>query len=77
MMHAARSTSPRLSRLVRLLKDGRPHSTRDIARRAHVLAISASVSELRFRGAEIHCERQKVGDRWVFFYTMTKEPDDV
>jgi len=75
-MHAAPLTSPRLSRVWRFLSDGRPHSTRDIARRTHVLAISACVAELRQHGADIDCERQRVGKKWVFFYTMTKEPDE-
>lgn len=75
-MHAARLTSPRLQRVRKLLADGRPHSTRDIARRTYVLAISACVSELRENGAEIHCERKLVGEKWVFFYTMTKGPDE-
>jgi biotin operon repressor len=73
-MHAATLTSPRLKRVQRLLANGRPHSTRDIARRAHVLAISACVAELRQNGAEISCQREKVGEKWVFFYTMTKGP---
>ena len=74
MMHAAPLTSPRLARVLRLLADNRPHSTRDIARRTHVLAISACVAELRHHGAEIGCQRAQVGDKWVFFYTMTKGP---
>ncbi|WP_226779555.1 hypothetical protein [Oceaniglobus trochenteri] len=73
-MHAATMTSERLQRLRRVLADGKPHSTRDIARRSHVLAISACVAELRANGAEIVCERLRVGDRWVFFYTMLKGP---
>ena len=76
MMHAAPLTSPRLARVLRLLADNRPHSTRDIARRTHVLAISACVAELRQNGAVISCRRERVGDKWVFFYTMTKVPSD-
>lgn len=75
-MHAAPLTSARLTRVRLLLADGRPHSTRDIARRTHVLAISACVAELRQHGAEIICERRKVGDNFRFFYTMTKGPTD-
>ena len=75
-MHAAPLTSPRLKRLLLLLSDGRPHSTRAIARRAHIMAISACVAELRQHGAEITCERKRIGDQWRFFYTMTKGPHD-
>jgi hypothetical protein len=60
-MHAAPLTSDRLQRVLRLLSDGRAHTTRDIARRTHVLAISAVVAELRSHGAAIICERQLVG----------------
>lgn len=74
-MHAARLSSPRLRRLLKLLRDGRPHSTRDIAKRTHILAISACISELRENGADIICERKKVGDKPVFFYTMLSEPE--
>lgn len=73
-MNAASLTSPRLQRVRQLLADGRPHSTRDIARRTHVLAISACVAELRFHGAEIICERRKVGEKFRFFYTMFRGP---
>ena len=73
-MHAATLSSPRLQRVLKLLADGRPHTTRDIARRTHVLAISAVVSELREHGAEIICERRMVGAQWRFFYTMLRGP---
>ena len=72
-MHAASLSSDRLRRVRKLLADGRPHSTRDIARRTRVLAISACVAELRHHGADIVCQREKVGDRWIFFYTMLKD----
>lgn len=72
-MHAASLSSDRLQRVRKLLADGRPHSTRDIARRTHVLAISACVAELRQHGAEIVCQRERVNEKWVFFYTMIKD----
>jgi len=75
-MHAATMTSSRLQRVRKMLADGKPHSTRDIARRTHVLAISACVSELRANGAEIQCQRTRVGEKWVFFYTMLRGPRD-
>jgi hypothetical protein len=73
-MHAAPLTSDRLQRVLELLSDGRAHTTRDIARRTHVLAISAVVAELRHHGAEITCERRLVGGKWRFFYTMLRGP---
>lgn len=73
-MHAASLTSDRLQRILRVLADGKAHTTRDIARKAHVCAINSCVAELRQHGAEIRCERKLVGRDWRFFYTMTKGP---
>lgn len=69
-MHAAPLTSPRLQ----LLRDGRPHTTRDIVRRARVMAVNACISELRHHGADIHCAAQIVNGQRRFYYTMIKEP---
>ncbi|MCA3451164.1 MAG: hypothetical protein INF92_12505 [Rhodobacter sp.] len=74
-MHAAGLHSPRLQRVLHLLSDGRPHSTREIVRKAGVMAVSACVSELRWHGATIPCLRQHVDGKPRFFYTMTKGPD--
>ena len=76
MMHAAALTSPRLQRVLALLSDGQPHSTRDIVRRAKVMAVSACVAELRTHGAEIICSKQAApsGEVCVFYYPMTKAP---
>ena len=70
-------TSDRLRRVRKLLSDGKPHSTRDIARRAHVCAINSCVAELRVNGAEIICERRKIKGRFIFFYTMLTPPEAV
>ena len=75
-MNAASLSSPRLQRVLTLLSDGRSHSTRSIMRKARVCAISACVSELREHGAEIVCERKRVGDDWRFFYTMLTAPGE-
>ena len=75
-MHAAGLHTPRLQRVLRLLGDGRPHTTRDIVRRANVVAVNAVVAELRTHGAEIGCRVEVLTDgRRRFFYTMTKGPD--
>lgn len=75
-MNAAPLTSPRLQRVLALLRDGRPHTTRSIVRRAHVVAVNAIISELRFHGAEIGCrvEVLPAGRGRRYYYTMTKEP---
>ena len=73
MMHAAQLTSPRLRRVLALLADGRPHKTRDIVRRARVMAVSACISELRTHGVEFLCVRKaNPNGGWVWIYTMTK-----
>jgi hypothetical protein len=73
-MNAAPLTSPRLQRVLALLADGRPHTTRAIVRKARVMAVNACISELRFHGAEIACVARIVAGRRRFFYTMTKGP---
>jgi hypothetical protein len=75
-MHAAPLTSPRLQRVLQLLADGCPHTTRQIVRRAHVVAVNAIISELRFHGAEIDCRVEVLpnGRGRRYYYTMTKEP---
>lgn len=75
-MHAATLTSDRLARVRRLLSDGRPHSTRSIMRKTHVCAVNSCVAELRQNGADIICERKKIGDDWRFFYTMLSDATD-
>jgi hypothetical protein len=75
-MHAAPLTSPRLQRVLAVLSDGRPHTTRAIVRRARVMAVNACVSELRHHGAEIVCvKRANPAGGWRFYYTMTKGPN--
>lgn len=55
-MNAARvAHSPRLQRVLAVLSDGKPKTTRQIVRWARVMAVSACVAELRQQGAEIAC----------------------
>lgn len=75
-MHAAPLTSPRLQRVLAVLRGGGSLTTRQIVRRAHVVAVNAIISELRSHGAEITCEVQVLPDGRGrrYRYTMTKEP---
>lgn len=75
-MHAAPLTSPRLQRVLAVLSDGQPHTTREIVRKGRVMAVNACVSELRQHGAEIECWSLIVGGKRVFFYKMTKGPEN-
>lgn len=60
-MNAAAISSPRLQRVLRLLQDGRWHSTLGIVQEAQVLAVSAVVSELRQNGIRVeHDQHGKV-----------------
>lgn len=74
-MHAAGLSSPRLQRVLALLAGGRTFSTKQIVRRARVMAVSACISELRQHGAEIVCIRQYQNEQLIFTYTMTKAPN--
>ncbi|MES2435093.1 MAG: hypothetical protein V4586_14875 [Pseudomonadota bacterium] len=74
MIRAAALSSPRLQRALKVLSDGRPHTTRDLVRKARVMAVNAVVAELRHHGAEIICTRQYTDGQRRFFYTMTKAP---
>jgi len=78
VMHAAKlETSPRLSRVYRLLSDGAEHSTLDIVRGARVCAVSACISELRANGAEIACRlivRQTTGERFYLYRLVRPVP---
>jgi biotin operon repressor len=74
---AASLDSPRLQRVLALLADGRPHTTRAIVRKARIVAVNAAISELRHHGAEIDCVKQAApgGHGLRFYYTMTKAPE--
>jgi hypothetical protein len=74
-MNAAPLSSPRLQRLIAVLGDGQEHSTRDIVRKARLMAVSTCVSELRTHGAEIDCTIRTVMGARRFFYRMTKGPE--
>lgn len=73
-MHAAGLQSPRLQRVLAVLREGRPLSTRQIVRRAGVMAVNACIAELRQHGAEIVCTQRVEAGKRLFFYTMTKAP---
>lgn len=64
-MNAARLTkSKRLQRVEKFLSDGLFHSTREIVEGAKVMAVSATISELRQNNRDIICIRR--GDIWMY-----------
>lgn len=69
-MHAARlESSPRLQRLLTVLRDGREYSTRELVKLAEVMAINSAADELRENGFDIRCER-----RGRYWYYRLSEP---
>lgn len=65
-MHAARlSSSERLQRVHDLLSDGYEYSTLEIHHRTGVVAVSATISELRQNGIKI-AKARRVGDIWYY-----------
>lgn len=62
--------SPRLKRVLAVLRDGEEHTTRDLIVAAEVCAVNSIIAELRANGFEIDCQRD--GDVWL--YRLVKEP---
>jgi len=70
-IHRARlARSPRLQRVLKLLSDGRAHTTWEIIIQARVCAVNSCVAELRANGIPVTC--QQIGDR-VFAYQLGGE----
>ena len=72
-MNAAKlRTSPRLQRVLNVLRDGAEHSTMDLIRSCAVCAVNSVIAELRTHGFTIICrqdsspERARRGRRWLY-----------
>lgn len=74
MNAASALKSARLQRVLKVLADGKEHSTWEIMRRAKAPAPGTCVSELRANGAVIDCKRRTVDGEPRWYYTMTKGP---
>lgn len=76
MNHARLASSPRLQRLLKVLREADGElSTWEIVNRAQVLAVNAAVAELRANGCEISCRVVALkggGRRW--YYHLRKGP---
>lgn len=67
-MHSAKlKNSERLQRVLAVLKQGQPKTTRQIVQEASVCAVNSIISELRANGIPIDCRHIKKG---VFEYTL-------
>lgn len=74
MNAASALKSARLQRVLKVLSDGKEHSTYEIMRRAKAPAPGTCVSELRANGAVIDCTKRFVDGEPRWFYKMTKGP---
>jgi hypothetical protein len=69
-IHAAKlGNSPRLQRVLAVLLDGQPHTTRDLIREAEVCAVNSIADELRANGIGIDCTAAP-GERGVYEYRL-------
>ena len=77
MHHARLATSPRLRRTLKALQqaDGEI-STLELLQKAKIANVSATISELRANGAGIICRQVVKDGQRLFFYTLTKSPED-
>ena len=67
-MHFAKiGSSLRLQKVLNLLKDGIPHTTRDIIDKAGVCAVNSIIAEIRAIGYNIHCKQVRRG---IFEYQL-------
>lgn len=68
--HSARlESSERLQRVLDVLLDGQPHTTREIIIAADVCAVNSIITEIRANGFTIACEPVK-GKRGVYEYRL-------
>jgi hypothetical protein len=72
MNHAKLDKSERMQRLYRLLQTGAEFTTRQIAEKARVEAVSTAISELRKNiSPRLTVQAQRRGDLW--FYRMVMQ----
>jgi len=63
MMHYARlDHSPRLQRFLKLLQDGKRHSTMDVISCARICAVNSAAAELRANGIDVECNFRGLTD---------------
>ena len=75
MNHARLSTSRRLQRVLRALREAKGEiSSLELTLKAKVAAVGTAISELRANGAEIHCRQVHQDGMRRFFYRLIKEP---
>ncbi|WP_425099171.1 hypothetical protein [Tropicibacter sp. S64] len=74
-MNNATLKSARLQRVLKVLRDGKKHSSWEIMSRGKAPSPGTCVSELRQLGAKIDCKRETgPNGQPIWYYTMTKGP---
>jgi len=69
-MRAAKlQNSERLQKVLKVLSDGREHSTQEIIKAGNVCAVNSIIAELRENGHEITC----VARNRVWYYQLSTE----
>lgn len=69
MHHAKLENSPRLQRVLSLLRnEPNPQSTMDIIHKANVCAVNSAVAELRENGISIECQQEGR----IFYYWLAQ-----
>ena len=53
--YAKLNNSPRLQRLLAFLRDGKPHTTRNILKAIDICAVNTAICELRRNGFDVAC----------------------
>ena len=77
-MHAATVDSPRLRRVLELLRDGEEHSTREIVEDAQVMAVNSCIAELRANGYLVETARRRTeGSQRYFTYRLLPRQSDL
>ena len=76
-MHAATvERSPRLRRVLELLRDGQEHSTREIVEDAKVMAVNSCIAELRANGYQVETARHtEHGERYYTYRLLPQQSD--
>lgn len=77
-MHAATvDSSPRLQRVLELLRDGQEHSTQEICLEARVMAVNSCIAELRANGYAVETARRKTdgGQRYYTYRLLPRQSD--
>ena len=69
-MSNATLSETRLKVLSAFLRDGKPQSTKNIAKRTGILLIDKHIEELRSRGIRIVAERHPMRGKHVLFYRL-------